>query len=130
VKLLHIILADDDDDDQLIIRQAIKDFSNQYVHITCVKDGIELLKYLKENPDTTANAIILDINMPKMDGLEALEQIRISLRKDIPVFMLSTLRTQDRYNKSMQLGAKNFYTKPNFSEGYREVIGEIFSAVI
>jgi len=130
VKLFHIIITDDDADDQLIIRDAVKEFYRSHVHITTLNNGLELVEYLQKNPETTANAILLDINMPKMDGLEALSRIKNGKHKNIPIYMLSTLRTPERFDTSIKLGAKNFYTKPNDIKGYESVVKEIFEEAL
>ena len=65
--------------------------------------------------------------MPKVNGLEALEKIKAHPgHRSIPVYVLSTLRTPERYDRAMKLGAANFYTKPNLIEEYKEVMKEIF----
>jgi CheY-like chemotaxis protein len=130
-KLFHIVVADDDDDDQFIIKEAIKELCPGHINVTSVYDGMQLLDCLNKkglfnefegNPDL----IILDINMPLMNGLEALETIKNSgTFKNIPVVMLSTLRTIERVDKSVALGALNFYTKPNNITEYKTILQEV-----
>src|SRR5687768_1563243 len=69
----HILIADDDADDRLIIREAIKDVSNSIV-ISEVSNGKELVELMKKQHEQSSRpqAIILDINMPLMDGTDAL----------------------------------------------------------
>jgi CheY-like chemotaxis protein len=127
-KAYHIIVADDDKDDQMVIEDAICSINPRQVRITHVYNGEQLCNFLNKTQDAP-DLIILDINMPKVDGLVALEKIKSDPEhKSIPVYILSTLRTPQRYEKSMSLGAKNYYTKPNFMEDYKKVMTEIFDS--
>ena len=135
-KSFHIIIADDDDDDQFIIKDAIKELCSGQISVTSVYDGMQLLDCLNKkglfneyqgNPDL----IILDINMPLMNGLETLEKIKsISSFRSIPVIMLSTLRTIERVDKCVSLGALNFYTKPNNISDYKNILQQVLDNTI
>jgi CheY-like chemotaxis protein len=89
----HIILyADDDQDDQQLVIQAFEKY-NHNVNIETASNGVEALKYLKNLSIYQQHPclIILDINMPKMDGKETLMKIRQTDKlKDIPVVLFST----------------------------------------
>jgi CheY-like chemotaxis protein len=129
-KSYHIVIADDDGDDQLIIQEAIRNFNAGQIRISPVYNGEEL-QALLEKADHSPNLILLDINMPKVNGLEALEKIKAHPdHRSIPVYVFSTLRTPERYNTAMKLGAANFYTKPNLIEEYKDVMKEIFGQAI
>jgi CheY-like chemotaxis protein len=136
-KPFHIIVADDDDDDQFIIKEAIKEFNNHQIQVTSVYDGSQLIDCLnkkglfaKENLGKT-DLILLDINMPILNGLEALSKIKSDkTMKDIPVYMISTMRTIEKMDACLSLGASNFYSKPNHISGYKNIIEEIFTSTL
>jgi CheY-like chemotaxis protein len=116
-KNLVILIAEDDEDDRLLIQEAFTEFQVSHP-IEFVGNGAELIDYLVrcgEDPVTTRNPalIILDINMPKMNGLEALERVKThpDLRP-IPVVMLTTSASPEHVTKSYQLGANSFLKKP------------------
>lgn len=118
-KKLVILVADDDEDDQLFTREAFEE-SKMSVDIRFVNDGLELLDYLKQknkyvNPDDcpSPSLILLDLNMPKMDGREALKEIKSdAVLKTIPVVALTTSKAEQDVLKTYELGINSFITKP------------------
>jgi CheY-like chemotaxis protein len=128
-KPFHILIADDDPDDQLIIKEALSVISST-LDCASVYNGVQLLNYLNKKDEFVSVAapdlILLDINMPLLDGLQALENVkRNEQSKNIPVYMLSTLRTIERVERSLALGALNIYSKPNSISGYYPIFKEI-----
>jgi two-component system response regulator len=117
-KNLVILIAEDDEDDRLLIQEAFTEH-NVSNPIQFVENGAELVDYLvrcSDNPTTTKNPaiIILDINMPKMNGIEALERVKTHPElRPIPVVMLTTSASPEHVSKSYQLGANSFLKKPN-----------------
>ena len=117
-KNFNIVIAEDDEDDYLLISEAFNTVEN----IGCVhwvKDGEELLIYLDtcEEPgkaqDKTPSLIILDLNMPKKDGREALEEIKNHPKhKSIPIIVLTTSQANSDIEQAYQLGANSFIQKP------------------
>lgn len=113
-----ILIADDDADDRMMIKEAIEE--NKFSHsLHFVEDGEELLdyllqrgKFLKEKV-LRPNLIILDLNMPKIDGREALSQIKSNANlKRIPVIVLTTSRAEEDIIKTYDLGVNSFICKP------------------
>jgi CheY-like chemotaxis protein len=95
-KSFNVVIAEDDEDDYLLIAETLKKVENIGL-IHWVKDGEELLGYLdaceasNKSQEKKPNLIILDFNMPKKDGREALEEIKTNpKRKNIPVIVLTT----------------------------------------
>lgn len=128
-RLLHIIIADDDSDDQLLAQQAIREIGFEH-NITSVYNGYELIDLLtKKEEDGTLHLpdfILLDINMPMLNGFAALAQIRDNPElKNIPVYILSTSHSKGDMTLSRQLGANGFYTKPILFDQLKHILEEI-----
>jgi CheY-like chemotaxis protein len=133
-KPFHIVIADDDDDDQFIIKEAFSEYHGSQLQITSVYDGLQLIDLLKKKPPfntnefSTPDIILLDINMPVMNGFEALDLIKSDKNfSQIPVYIISTVRPSDKSDKCINLGASNFFSKPNRIGAYKPIIEEIFS---
>lgn len=117
---ITILVCDDDEDDRMLTQQALEDahVSNS---VRFVEDGEQLLDYLYQRGAyggelglaPRPGLILLDLNMPKLDGREALKTIKNdeSLR-DIPVVVLSTSHLDEDIARSYQLGVNSFITKP------------------
>jgi CheY-like chemotaxis protein len=114
-----ILMADDDDDDRLLTRDALAE-SEMDGELRFVRDGEELLDYLlhRGKYDQPASApspglILLDLNMPKKDGREALREIKADpdLRR-IPVVVLTTSKADTDIGRLYDLGANSFISKP------------------
>ncbi len=114
-----ILIADDDEDDREMIQDAIKE-SRLINSIHCVKDGEEMMDYLQnlgKYKDQIKNPfpglILLDLNMPRMDGREALREIKTNLQlRQIPVVVLTTSQAEVDILRTYELGANSFITKP------------------
>lgn len=114
-----ILMADDDDDDYLLTQKAL-DQSKLLNQLVRVKDGEELVKYLrregqyKDNPNyLRPGVILLDLNMPHKDGREALREIKSDPNLlDIPVVVFTTSKAEEDIYKSYKLGVNSFITKP------------------
>ena len=114
-----ILVCDDDEDDRMLTRQALG-----HAHISnsvrFVVDGEQLLDYLYRRGEFAGESgkarrpglILLDLNMPKMDGREALKAIKEDpTLQDIPVVVLSSSRLDADLERSYQLGVNSFITK-------------------
>ncbi len=114
-----ILIADDDFDDCEMIRDALKE-SHLLNELFFVKDGEELLSFLNhtgkyENASKfpTPGLILLDLNMPRMDGREALKEIKGNPKlRGIPVVVLTTSEAEEDVYKTYNLGVNSFITKP------------------
>jgi CheY-like chemotaxis protein len=123
-----ILMADDDADDRLLTRDAMREshLGNPFRE---VQDGQELMDYLRRKGKyATADAprpglILLDLNMPRMDGREALELIKKDPDlRSIPVIILTTSKTEEDILRSYGLGANSFITKPVTFDGLVEIV--------
>lgn len=120
---IHILLAEDDPDDRLFTRRALSE-TRVATRLTTVENGEELLHYLrheeeKQNGEVShPDLVLLDLNMPRMDGREALREMKSDpeLRR-IPVVVLTTSEADQDVLQSYDLGVNAFMTKPvSFNE--------------
>ncbi len=127
LKRTVVIIAEDDPDDRLLIQDAIQEASQQPVDVFFVQDGAEMLDYLyhrgkyqKENSAPHPELVLLDLNMPKIGGMEVLGEIKRdpSLRT-IPVVVLTTSREPAHVSRSFVLGGNGFVTKP---DSYQQLV--------
>ncbi|TMP02644.1 two-component system response regulator [Pseudoalteromonas sp. S3178] len=124
VKPITILMADDDEDDRLLTQDALAE-SRVLNELHFVEDGVELLEYLERRgkfEDKTTSPrpglILLDLNMPRMDGREALEAIKANPNlKGIPVVILTTSKQEEDMVKGYNLGAASYITKPVTFDG-------------
>jgi two-component system response regulator len=127
-----ILVADDDADDRALALDAFNE--NGITHeLQFVQDGEELLEYLRREGRYAAPAsaphpavVLLDLNMPRMDGREALAIIKADpALKRIPVVVLSTSRAPNEVLGSYDLGANAFISKPETYEELVEILGTL-----
>lgn len=127
-ELLKILLADDDPDDRLMAAEALEEARVRNELVT-VEDGVELLDYLlgtgpfEGNRPVRPGLILLDLNMPRIDGREALAQIKndADLRR-IPVVVLTTSKAEEDIFRTYDLGVNSFISKPVTFQGLVEVM--------
>lgn len=110
-------LVDDDADDRLLMIEAIK-IIDPSIQIVESENGQELLKILQSQTKLDRCLIILDMNMPKMNGLETLSNLRNIPRLAIlPTIMLSTSGNPDMIDIAKKLGAIDYLIKPSTMDG-------------
>jgi CheY-like chemotaxis protein len=117
------LIAEDDPDDQLLTREALAE--SRLANTVCfVNDGQELLDYLRQAGPYTERAtvrpdlILLDLNMPRKDGREALAEIKADpALRSIPVVILTTSTANEEIQRAYDLGANSFVVKPVTFEG-------------
>ncbi|MBL0689621.1 MAG: response regulator [Pseudoalteromonas sp.] len=129
VKPITILMADDDEDDRLLTQDALAE-SRVLNELHFVEDGVELLEYLErkgkfvdKSISPRPGLILLDLNMPRMDGREALEAIKANPNlKGIPVVILTTSKQEEDMVKGYNLGAASYITKPVTFDGLVELM--------
>lgn len=119
-RAITILMADDDEEDRDLTGEALAQ-AHLANEVRFVSDGQELIDYLRHQGPYAGGAadapvpgiILLDLNMPKKDGREALQEIKSdpTLRK-IPVVVLTTSRDEEDVIRSYDLGVSSFITKP------------------
>lgn len=130
-KLITILIAEDDADDRLLAQEALHE-SRLVNEVYFVQDGEELLDYLRrrgkysEQTTPRPGVILLDLNMPRKDGREALTEIKndADLRR-IPVVVMTTSKAEEDILRSYDLGVNSFIIKPVTFEGLVEVMRTI-----
>jgi len=128
-KSIVILLADDDDEDRMLACDALAE-SRITNEIYCVTDGEELMDYLRQKGKYSPPAhaprpglILLDLNMPRMDGREALREIKSDpTLRQIAVVVLTTSRAEEDILRSYDSGASSFISKPVTFEGLVELM--------
>lgn len=119
MKPISILVADDDADDRLMIAEAFES-GKLNNHLDFVEDGEQLLQYLRREGEYAdlrgkpyPGIILLDLNMPKMDGREALKELKADpLLQRIPVVILTTSEAEEDIVKTYGMGVNSFITKP------------------
>ena len=123
---VEILLVDDNEDDVVLLEESFRD--SKFVNLLhVVHDGEEALAYLRrEGKHRTARIpglVLLDINMPKMNGFEVLRAMKGDpLLRTIPVVMLTTSTRDEDIARSYDSGACSFVSKPVNFEKLKEVI--------
>ena len=121
--ILTILSAEDDPDDQCLIKKAVEK-SGIKASVNFVSDGKSLLEKLTEQyGDNLPDILLLDLNMPVMDGLEVLKALKKRDDLDeLPIIILTTSSDQKDIDQCYSLGAKSFITKPTSFTGYIEIV--------
>lgn len=121
-KKANILLVDDDQVDIAKIKRALQTIDLAYtLHIT--NDGVEALKFLRDSDTPRPNIILLDLNMPKMSGLEFLETLRAEPQlRAIPVVVLTSSDEPDDKKKAFASHVAGYLMKPVDEERFVEMI--------
>jgi two-component system, response regulator len=126
-----ILMADDDEDDRELTEEALRT-ARLHNELRFVVDGQDLMDYLRREgaySDPALDAprpgiILLDLNMPKKDGREALAEIKSDENlRQIPVIVLTTSKDEEDVFRTYDLGVNSFITKPVTFAGLVEVLG-------
>jgi DNA-binding NtrC family response regulator len=125
---IKCFLVDDDADDQEIFSMAVDDLEKSIDVITAY-NCIEAVEKLENDHSFIPNCIFIDINMPKINGIDCLKAIKkLDWLESTPVYMYSTSADPRIIEESMQLGAKDFIVKPTQINELSEILGRIFNA--
>lgn len=124
-----ILIAEDDEEDRMLLTDAFNELKVEK-RIAFVENGEELLFYLNNQEKYTSkedfpqpNLMIIDLNMPKKDGRQALKEIKNNpLLKKIPAIILSTSHERNDIQASYDLGVNSFITKPVSYSGLLSIV--------
>jgi CheY-like chemotaxis protein len=128
-KPISILLAEDDSEDRMLILEALEKEIRVANEIHFVEDGEELMdylchrgKYASERDAPRPGLILLDLAMPKKDGIEAGREIKANPDlAQIPIVVLTTSKSEEDIVRSYEIGLNSFITKPPTFEGFLEV---------
>ena len=131
-KTITILMADDDEDDRMFAKEALEE-ARLMNDLVFVEDGEQLMDYLHHrgnysdlNGAPRPGLILLDLNMPRKDGREALREIKEDDDlKRIPTVVLTTSKTQEDIYRTYDLGVSSFITKPVSFEGLVDIMKAI-----
>ena len=109
-----ILFGEDDIDDEELLKELFSSVDNSF-SLTFINNGKQVIDYLNElTDDRLPCLIILDYNMPQLNGADILKELKNNLRyKEIPKIIWSTSQTETYRNKCMELGANDYIIKPS-----------------
>ena len=129
VATFNILLVEDSPGDVRLTREAFKD-AKIYINLHVAKDGIEAMAFLNREGEYAAvprpDLILLDLNLPRKDGRQVLEEIKESPSlKSIPVVILTTSASDEDVLRSYRLHANCYISKPVDLDGFLKVVASI-----
>jgi two-component system response regulator len=129
-----ILLIEDNTDDILLTQRAFqKSIIENQINLIVAKDGLEALNYLFGSGTDDGNGsqlmpeiILLDLNLPKLNGLQILERIRKNIHtKLIPVIILTSSKEETDLTKAYKLGANSYIRKPVDFQKFKDTIQQL-----
>lgn len=120
-----ITLADDDEDDRLFFIDAFEELRINTI-VNTVNNGRELLNFLNQPETILPNIVFLDLNMPILNGIECLKEIKLNAKfKDIVVAIYSTSSSDQDVEDTFVLGANIYIKKPSNFDNLKKVLSDI-----
>jgi len=128
-----ILLVDDDPEDQEIFSMILEQITAK-VRFLCSDNGVNALKLLTAEQDPFPEIIFMDMNMPLMDGMQCLAEMRKTSRlKEIPIYMYSTSAQDSIVAECKRLGANGFLKKvanlSDFENSLKAILGSHLTAI-
>lgn len=133
---IQVFMVDDNPDDIELTLEAFREVKSEYgFSFDVAQDGVEAMQYLKREGDhrerPTPDLILLDLNMPRMNGFEVLEELKQDNElKNIPVVVLSISQNKDDMARVKDLNANSYIVKPMNIEEYVTVVKKIETIVM
>jgi two-component system response regulator len=129
VKTLRVLLVEDDEDHVFLVRRALADLAGAEVAVEVAGDGeqaVERLARARFSPGGPPQLVLLDLKMPRMDGLEVLRRIRADeAAAGLRVVVLTSSEHQDDREEALRLGATWFVCKPTDGHRFRSEIQQL-----
>jgi CheY-like chemotaxis protein len=129
---INILLADDDVDEHIFFKEAINKINVVGHNVISVYDGVQLMDYLfrrgiyKNSKGPLPDLIILDLNMPLMDGFQVIKELKLkSDFKHIPIYVLSTTSNVTHVNNCRELGCAGYFQKQIKNDKLTQIIESI-----
>lgn len=124
---IHIILADDDEDDRLFFTDAFSELKMS-TKVQTYNDGVALMEYLNKDEAILPNVLFLDLNMPRKNGIECLQEIKSNDKfKDIAIAIYSTSSSEEHIEETFVLGANVYIKKPNDFNKLKKVLSDVIT---
>ena len=128
-KIIDVLLVEDDPGDVLMTREAFED-NKLRNRLSVVSDGVSALEFLRKEGEhvdaPTPDLILLDLNLPRMDGREVLQALKADADlRSIPVVVLTTSEAEEDVVRSYSLHANAYVTKPVDFDRFIEVVRQI-----
>ena len=128
-KIIDVLLVEDDPGDVLMTREAFED-NKVRNRLSVVSDGVSALEFLRKEGQyadaPTPDLVLLDLNLPRMDGREVLQALKADAAlRSIPVVVLTTSEAEDDVVRSYALHANAYVTKPVDFDRFIEVVRQI-----
>ena len=125
--MARVLIVDDDEDDRDLLCEAIHEI-HQSTNCIVAQNGQEALARLRRTEYLGPDLIFLDLNMPRVSGMQFLEEIRRDLiLHEIPIVIYTTSKLGKDELECKRLGAVHFITKPNSFRGVCRMVHEIFT---
>lgn len=129
MKKFLILVAEDDADDRFLLKKAFEE-TGVKEEVDFVENGMQLMEYLRKSQiaqqQRYPKLILLDLNMPKMDGRQVLKELKEDAEfKKIPVVVFTTSRNEVIVNKCYELGANTYIVKPVSFEALLKIVEQI-----
>lgn len=126
---IDVLLVEDNPGDVRLTREAFRE-ANEFIHVHVASDGVEAMAFVRqEGPHANAprpDLILLDLNLPKMDGREVLAQLKGDDHlKTIPTIILTTSGAQADILRSYQLHANAYVSKPLQLDAFQSLVSSI-----
>ena len=122
-----VLLIEDDNVDAMTVKRAMRDLHVEHSVIHSI-NGEEAMKYLTNPDNEKPFVILLDLNMPKMNGIEFLKVIKAHPElKTIPIIVLTTSKEKRDILESFELGAAGYMVKPVDYSKFVEILGKIMT---
>jgi CheY-like chemotaxis protein len=122
-----IVLAEDDADDQLLFTEALRQVCKESTLII-VPNGLLMLELLESKKDALPHAIIVDVNMPAMSGIECLKMIRKTPGiSDVAVIIMSTSANDHTIHEAFINGADSYAVKPGKFDELKKIVEKVLT---
>ncbi len=126
---LRVLLTDDDEDDRLIFKEIL-DEMDKNITVWIMNDGKQLMDFLTKETNPLPHIIFLDLNMPNMNGIECLKEIRSKEKyNDISIAIYSTSASEKDIEETLLHGANIYITKPAAYSELKKVLKKSLTAV-
>jgi CheY-like chemotaxis protein len=127
---VRVLVADDNEDHLFLTIRALRDVEGVTLEVDAVRDGAEALDFLYRRGDFAnrelPNLILLDLKMPKVDGLAVLEQLKSDpALKSIPVVVLTSSERPEDVDATYRVGGNSYVPKPTSAGGFRSGMREL-----